>query len=105
MSACLPAHAVPRRAYIHDAGAVPDPTQMKDISLESLKGKYTVLFFYPLDFTFVCPTEIVAFSDRIKDFKDINCQVIARGVGVGGQIDPCNHTLSTPTRRGTLTQE
>lgn len=56
--------------------------QLKDISLESLKGKYTVLFFYPLDFTFVCPTEIVAFSDRIKDFKDINCQVSWDGKGV-----------------------
>lgn len=39
-------------------------------------GKYVVFFFYPLDFTFVCPTEIVAFSDRVEDFRNINCEVI-----------------------------
>lgn len=38
-------------------------------------GKYLVFFFYPLDFTFVCPTEIVAFSDRIKEFEALNCNV------------------------------
>ena len=37
--------------------------QFKEISLEDYRGKYVVLFFYPLDFTFVCPTEIIAFSD------------------------------------------
>ena len=38
--------------------------QFKEISLADYKGKYLVLYFYPLDFTFVCPTEIIAFSDR-----------------------------------------
>lgn len=38
-------------------------------------GKYLVFYFYPLDFTFVCPTEIVAYSDRIEEFKKINCEV------------------------------
>jgi hypothetical protein len=38
--------------------------EFKEISLDDYKGKYVVLFFYPLDFTFVCPTEIIAFSDR-----------------------------------------
>ncbi|EFN81425.1 peroxiredoxin 1 [Harpegnathos saltator] len=51
--------------------------QFKDINLSDYKGKYVVLFFYPLDFTFVCPTEIVAFSDRAQEFNDIGCQVIA----------------------------
>ncbi|XP_032667210.1 peroxiredoxin 1 isoform X1 [Odontomachus brunneus] len=51
--------------------------QFKDIKLSDYKGKYVVLFFYPLDFTFVCPTEIIAFSDRVKEFSDIGCQVIA----------------------------
>ncbi|XP_018351740.1 PREDICTED: peroxiredoxin 1 [Trachymyrmex septentrionalis] len=51
--------------------------QFKNIKLSDYKGKYVVLFFYPLDFTFVCPTEIVAFSDRAKEFTDIGCQVIA----------------------------
>lgn len=40
------------------------------------KPKYTLLFFYPLDFTFVCPTEIIAFSDRIKEFEARNVQVV-----------------------------
>lgn len=51
--------------------------QFKDVKLEDFKGKYLVLFFYPLDFTFVCPTEIIAFSDRVEEFKKINCELIA----------------------------
>ncbi|CAK9795991.1 Peroxiredoxin 1 [Anthophora plagiata] len=49
----------------------------KDISLADYKGKYVVLFFYPLDFTFVCPTEIIAFSDRADEFEQIGCKLIA----------------------------
>uniref|UniRef100_A0A1A9WDD0 thioredoxin-dependent peroxiredoxin n=1 Tax=Glossina brevipalpis TaxID=37001 RepID=A0A1A9WDD0_9MUSC len=49
----------------------------RDISLADYRGKYVVLFFYPLDFTFVCPTEIVAFSDRAAEFRNISCEVIA----------------------------
>ncbi|CAG0899706.1 unnamed protein product [Cyprideis torosa] len=49
----------------------------KDISLADYKGKYVVLFFYPLDFTFVCPTEIISFNDRVKEFEKLNCAVIA----------------------------
>lgn len=51
--------------------------EFKNIKLSDYKGKYVVLFFYPLDFTFVCPTEIIAFSDRAEEFKKINTQVIA----------------------------
>ena len=40
-----------------------------------LQGKYVVLFFYPLDFTFVCPTEITAFSDKHGDFEKLNAEV------------------------------
>jgi peroxiredoxin (alkyl hydroperoxide reductase subunit C) len=43
--------------------------------LSDYRGKYVVLFFYPLDFTFVCPTEITAFSDRHGEFKDLNTEV------------------------------
>jgi len=50
--------------------------QFKEVSLADYQGKYVVVYFYPLDFTFVCPTEIIAFSDRISEFKDINCEVI-----------------------------
>nr|AFP33290.1 peroxiredoxin-1 [Dugesia japonica] len=45
-------------------------------SLSQYKGKFLVLFFYPLDFTFVCPTEIIAFSDRINEFHKRNCEII-----------------------------
>jgi len=51
--------------------------QFKDVQLSDYKGKWLILFFYPLDFTFVCPTEIVAFSDRAEEFKSINCELIA----------------------------
>ena len=51
--------------------------EIKDIRLSDYKGKYVLLFFYPKDFTFVCPTEIIAFSDRAKEFEDLNCEVIA----------------------------
>jgi len=50
------------------------------LSLSQFKGKYVLLFFYPLDFTFVCPTEIIAFSERVKDFNDLGVEVI--GVSV-----------------------
>ena len=43
--------------------------EFKTVKLSDYRGKYVVLFFYPLDFTFVCPTEIIAFTDRIEEFK------------------------------------
>lgn len=52
-------------------------SQFKEIKLSDFAGKYLVLFFYPLDFTFVCPTEIIAFSDRISEFKAIDTNVVA----------------------------
>ena len=52
----------------------------KNIKLTDYKGKYLVLFFYPLDFTFVCPTEICQFSDRVQEFRDIGCEVVACSV-------------------------
>lgn len=54
--------------------------EFKEVALSDYKGKKVVLFFYPLDFTFVCPTEILAFSDAIKEFEARNTQVI--GVSV-----------------------
>ncbi|XP_001353868.1 peroxiredoxin-2 [Drosophila miranda] len=50
------------------------------LSLSQYLGKYVVLLFYPLDFTFVCPTEIIAFSDRISEFRKIKTEVIAASV-------------------------
>jgi len=49
----------------------------KNISLSDYKGKYVVLFFYPLDFTFVCPTEIQSFNSNLSTFKDLNAEVIS----------------------------
>ncbi|KAL1934384.1 hypothetical protein VTP01DRAFT_6566 [Rhizomucor pusillus] len=51
--------------------------EFKDVSLSDYKGKYVVFFWYPMDFTFVCPTEILAFSDRVKEFEALNTAVIA----------------------------
>ena len=42
-----------------------------------LTGKYLVFFFYPLDFTFVCPTEILAFNDRVEEFRKLGAEVRA----------------------------
>jgi len=52
----------------------------KEIALRDYKGKWLVLFFYPLDFTFVCPTEIIAFSDAAVEFRKNNCEVVGASV-------------------------
>ncbi|MEB3173669.1 MAG: peroxiredoxin [Cyanobacteriota bacterium] len=54
------------------------------LKLSDYRGKYMVLFFYPLDFTFVCPTEIIAFSDRYQAFKDLNAELL--GVSVDSEF-------------------
>ena len=51
--------------------------EFRKISNETFQNKYIVLFFYPLDLTFVCPTEIVAFNDMDKKFQEANAQVVA----------------------------
>lgn len=50
---------------------------VENFSLEQFKGKYVVMFFYPKDFTFVCPTELHAFQARLHDFKERGVEVIA----------------------------
>lgn len=50
------------------------------VKLADFRGKYVVLFFYPLDFTFVCPTEILAFSDRSKEFEALGATVMAASI-------------------------
>ena len=62
------------------AQAVLPDGSFKEVSLADYQGKYVLLFFYPLDFTFVCPTEIIAFSDREKEFSALGVQVL--GVSV-----------------------
>mmetsp|Transcript_3167 Transcript_3167/g.5431 ORF Transcript_3167/g.5431 Transcript_3167/m.5431 type:complete len:391 (+) Transcript_3167:51-1223(+) len=51
--------------------------EFTQVSLSDYKGKFVVLFFYPKDFTFVCPTEIIAFSDRAKEFEKLGAQLLA----------------------------
>jgi alkyl hydroperoxide reductase subunit AhpC len=71
----------------------------KQIKLSDYKGKYVLLFFYPLNFTFVCPTELVAFSDNTDEFRKRGCEVI--GVSVDSKFSHlawCN----TPRKEGGL---
>jgi alkyl hydroperoxide reductase subunit AhpC len=73
--------------------------EFQKISLADYRGKYVVFFFYPLDFTFVCPTEIIAFSDRIAEFEKRNVQVL------GCSIDShFSHLawINTPRAKGGL---
>ncbi len=68
-----------------------------NFTLSSLQGKYVLLFFYPLDFTFVCPTELHAFQDRLADFEKRGAQVL------GCSVDSCySHLawLSTSRNKG-----
>lgn len=58
--------------------------EFKTIKLSDYRGKYVVLFFYPLDFTFVCPTEITAFSDGYSSFSDIDTEIL--GVSVDSEF-------------------
>jgi len=62
------------------ATAIMGDNSFKEISLSDYKGKKVVLFFYPLDFTFVCPTEILAFDHRLPEFEKRNVQVIGCSV-------------------------
>ncbi len=66
--------------------------EFKEIKLSDYRGKYVVLFFYPLDFTFVCPTEIIAFSDRYGEFSSINTEIL--GVSVDSQFSHLAWTQS-----------
>jgi len=59
---------------------MPDDTFNEKFQLSDYKGNYVLLFFYPLDFTFVCPSEILAFDKRLDEFKSRSCEVI--GVSV-----------------------
>ena len=71
---------------------------VKDLQLSKvIKGKYGVVFFYPLDFTFVCPSELIALNKRIEDFKERNVEVL--GVSVDSQFTH-NAWRNTPMSHG-----
>lgn len=81
MSVCT---LVTQQAPDFTADAVMPDNSFGQITLSALKGKYVVLFFYPLDFTFVCPSEILAFNKKLDEFKSRNCEVI--GVSVDSKF-------------------
>ena len=76
---------------------MPDNSINPEFSLSGLKGKYVVLFFYPLDFTFVCPTEIIEFNRKLAEFKELGAEVV--GVSVDSQF---SHLAwkNTPVNQG-----
>jgi peroxiredoxin (alkyl hydroperoxide reductase subunit C) len=76
---------------------MPDNSFNDSFTLSSLKGKYVVLFFYPLDFTFVCPSEIIAFDKKLAEFQSRNCEVV--GVSVDSHF---SHWAwkNTPVNKG-----
>jgi len=79
------------------AAVLPDGSIKEDFKLSSLRGKYVVLFFYPLDFTFVCPTEIIAHSKRMAEFKKRKVEVVA--VSIDSQFS--HHAWrNTPVNKG-----
>lgn len=63
---------------------MPDGSFNEEFKLSDFRGKYVVLFFYPLDFTFVCPSEIIEFSKKVEEFKSRGAEVI--GVSVDSQF-------------------
>ena len=74
---------VQKEAPDFQAQAVMPDGSFQQVRLSEYRGKYVLLFFYPLDFTFVCPTEIIAFSDACGKFADKNVQIL--GVSVDSQ--------------------
>jgi len=81
MSVCT---LVTQQAPDFTANAVMPDNTFGQITLSSFQGKNVVLFFYPLDFTFVCPSEILAFNKKLAEFKQRNCEVI--GVSVDSRF-------------------
>jgi peroxiredoxin (alkyl hydroperoxide reductase subunit C) len=71
---------VTKEAPDFTATAVMPDNSFKELKLSSYRGKYVILFFYPLDFTFVCPSEIIAFDAALDKFQKKNTQVL--GVSV-----------------------
>ena len=88
---------VTKEAPDFTADAVLPNNDFGQVTLSKLRGKYVVLFFYPLDFTFVCPTEIIAFDQKLDEFKKRNCEVV--GVSVDSKF---SHFAwkSTPRNKG-----
>ena len=80
---------------------LPDNTFKEDFKLSDFRGKYVLLFFYPLNFTFVCPSEILAFNKAVDQFTDNNCQLI--GISIDSHF---SHLAwkNTPVNEGGIGQ-
>jgi peroxiredoxin (alkyl hydroperoxide reductase subunit C) len=78
-----------------------DNTFKEDFKLSDLRGKYVLLFFYPLNFTFVCPSEILAFNKAVDQFEDNNCQLV--GISIDSHF---SHLAwkNTPVNEGGIGQ-
>jgi len=87
------AHSAPE----FKAQAVMPDNSFQEISLSDYKGKYVYLFFYPLDFTFVCPSEILAFDKALEEFKKRNCEVL--GVSIDSHFTHFSWK-QTPVEKG-----
>ena len=88
---------VGKNAPDFDATAVVSGDFKENFKLSDHRGKYVLLFFYPLDFTFVCPTELHAFQEKLEQFNKLNCEVI--GCSIDSQF---SHSawLNTPKKKG-----
>ncbi|MBI9098814.1 MAG: peroxiredoxin [Spirochaetaceae bacterium] len=75
---------VTKEAPNFKATAVLPDNSFSEIELKDYRGKYVVLFFYPLDFTFVCPTEIIEFNRKLEEFKKRNTEVL--GVSIDSEF-------------------
>jgi len=80
---------------------MPDGTIKDDFKLSDLRGRYVVLFFWPLDFTFVCPSELIAHDHRMSRFKELGVDVV--GVSIDSQF---THFAwrNTPVEKGGIGQ-
>lgn len=88
---------VGRQAPDFNATAVVNGDFKDNFKLSDHRGKYVLMFFYPLDFTFVCPTELHAFQEKLEDFKKLNTEVI--GVSIDSHFS--HHAwLNTPRSQG-----
>src|SRR5215831_14800040 len=92
---------VTKKAPEFTVEAVVGDGDFKKVSLSDYKGKYVVLFFYPADFTFICPTEIQEFSRRYEEFRGLNCEVLgvstdskhSHKAWIKGGLGKLNHPL------------
>jgi peroxiredoxin (alkyl hydroperoxide reductase subunit C) len=89
---------VTKEAPDFTAQAVMPDNSFAELSLSSYRGKYVVLFFYPLDFTFVCPSEIIAFDKAVEKFEAKNTQVI--GVSVDSHFTHLAWKNTSPDQGG-----